>query len=298
MHIRKKYLPRQASGADCMSLAGMLAPLPTETTMRLALVSDIHGNLAALQAVLEDMRHRRIDQVINLGDTLSGPLLPEETAQRLRDLPWLHVAGNHERQLLTLPLSRQNASDAYTRAQLSADSLRWLASHADSCDPRLHEGRLWSDVLGSDVALCHGSPRRDTEYLLETPVQEEVRMASAEEIGQRLDGRIPAHVRLLACGHSHVARSLKTTQGLLIVNPGSVGLPAYDDDHPTEFSRYHRIENGSPDARYAVVEKTARGSWRCELISLAYDHESMAHLAAARGRADWAHALRTGRMPR
>jgi hypothetical protein len=76
-----------------------------------------------------------------------------------------------------------------------------------------------------------------------------------------------------------------------------VGLPAYDDDHPTAFSSYHRIENASPDARYAVLEK-AQGKWRCELISVPYDHESMARLADRRGRPDWASALRTGRLPR
>jgi hypothetical protein len=84
---------------------------------------------------------------------------------------------------------------------------------------------------------------------------------------------------------------------LLIINPGSVGLPAYDDDHPHPFSQFHRIENGSPDARYAVVEKSGE-HWRCELINVHYDHESMALLAEQRQRPDWAHALRTGWMPR
>ena len=87
--------------------------------MRLALVSDIHGNLAALEAVIADLENRQIDQVVNLGDTLSGPLLPAETAQRLQKLAWLHVAGNHERQVLCLPLERQSASDAFTSGQLS-----------------------------------------------------------------------------------------------------------------------------------------------------------------------------------
>ncbi len=72
--------------------------------MRLALVSDIHGNLAALDAVIADMQKRHIQCVVNLGDSLSGPLLPLETADRLRALPWLHVAGNHERQVLRLPI--------------------------------------------------------------------------------------------------------------------------------------------------------------------------------------------------
>lgn len=265
--------------------------------MRLALVSDIHGNLAALEAVMQDIERRQVHQVINLGDTLSGPLLPLETAQRLSPLPWLHVAGNHERQVLRLPLPRQNLSDAYTSGQLAETDKAWLASHTDPCDPRLHQGALWSDRLGSDVALCHGSPRSDIEYLLETPVGEAARLATSTGIEERLDGRIPPHIGLLACGHTHVPRSVRLGQGLLIVNPGSVGLPAYDDDHPYPLSNYHRIETGSPDARYAVVEKR-HGRWTCDLISVPYDHEAMALLADQRSRPDWAYALRTGYMPR
>lgn len=124
--------------------------------MRIAFVSDIHGNLAALDAVIADIDRRHVDQIVNLGDTLSGPLLPQETAQRLYGLPWLHVAGNHERQVLRLPLRRQNPSDAYTSGQLADADRSWLAGHADPCDPRLHSGQMWPERLGTDVALCHG----------------------------------------------------------------------------------------------------------------------------------------------
>ena len=130
-------------------------------TVRIALVSDIHGNLAALQAVMQDITRRGVHQVVNLGDTLSGPLMPLETAQLLREQDWLHVAGNHERQVLTLPLERQNLSDAYTSGQLDTGSRDWIQRHADPSDPRLHQGRMWPDALGADVALCHGSLRSD-----------------------------------------------------------------------------------------------------------------------------------------
>ncbi len=268
-----------------------------EMSVRLAFVSDIHGNLAALEAVIADMHGRGIDHVINLGDTLSGPLLPRETAQRLKTLPWLHVAGNHERQVLSLPPHRQSPSDAYTSALLGPEDRDWIATHAPPCATDLHQGQRWADTLGAEVALCHGSPRSDIEYLLETPVGLEARLATAEEIEERLDGRMAAHITLLACGHSHIARTVRLASGLLIINPGSVGLPAYDDDHPYPQSSYHRIENGSPDARYAMAE-IQDGRWICQLLSVPYDHEAMAQLADQRGRSDWAHALRTGRMPR
>jgi predicted phosphodiesterase len=70
--------------------------------MRIALVSDIHGNLPALEAVLEDTRRRAVSRIVNLGDSLSGPLLPLETARFLMKQDWVQLAGNHERQLLEI----------------------------------------------------------------------------------------------------------------------------------------------------------------------------------------------------
>ena len=68
--------------------------------MRIAFVTDIHGNLAALEAVVADCTRRAVSRVVNLGDSLSGPLLPAETADDLMSRDWFHLAGNHERQIL------------------------------------------------------------------------------------------------------------------------------------------------------------------------------------------------------
>jgi hypothetical protein len=68
-----------------------------------------------------------------------------------------------------------------------------------------------------------------------------------------------------------------------------VGLQAYEDDYPYP----HVIETGSPDARYAIVERRAAG-WVAELLTVPYDHQKMAELARLRGRPDWARALLTG----
>ncbi|RYF56832.1 MAG: metallophosphatase family protein, partial [Comamonadaceae bacterium] len=94
--------------------------------MRIALVSDIHGNLTALEAVAADIRRRGADQVVNLGDNLSGPLLPRETAQWLMASGWLSLAGNHERQVLELRPGRGGPSDQYAHAQLTEPEFAWL----------------------------------------------------------------------------------------------------------------------------------------------------------------------------
>ncbi|MEM6796503.1 MAG: metallophosphoesterase, partial [Acidobacteriota bacterium] len=142
--------------------------------------------------------------------------------------------------------------------------------------------------LEEEVWLCHGSPRSDVEYLLETVTKQGVRPATPEEISVRC-GERGVSAGLIACAHTHIPRVVRAPGGALVVNPGSVGLPAYDDTSPY----HHVMEAGSPHARYAVLERSDSG-WLCQLLSIPYDHASMAALAEERGRQDWARALRNG----
>ena len=70
---------------------------------RIAVLSDIHGNLPALTAVLDDVARHAPDLVLNLGDHASGPLWPRETLELLRRQTWVQIAGNHDRTLSTFP---------------------------------------------------------------------------------------------------------------------------------------------------------------------------------------------------
>lgn len=266
--------------------------------MRLAILSDVHGNLPALDAVVADIQRRGgVDEVINLGNMVSGPLMPLQTAHFLMRQNWLQIAGNHDPQVLQVPTDVRSTSDAFAAAELDDPSRWWLEALQDSLDPRLHAGQIWTDRLGSDVAMCHGTPRSTVEYLLETAEGEGLRLALASEIGERLGQHVPTHIRLLVCGHSHIQRALRLPRGMLVVNPGAVGMPAYDVSRAHPLSSYHRVENGSPDARYAIAE-TIEDRWQADLISVPYDVEAAAQLAIRNGRPDWAHALRTGYMPR
>jgi putative phosphoesterase len=244
--------------------------------MRIAVLSDIHGNLAALEAVLDDVRDRGVDAVVNLGDSLSGPLLPLETARFLMARNWLTIAGNHERQMLTQGPGQWGPSDAYAHARLTPRELAWIGAQPPTA---------W---FSTDVLLCHGTPGSDQEPLLETFEPAVSRAATAREVDARL-GQVQAPVVL--CGHTHVPRAARASQGQLIVNPGSVGLPALETTHPFPLI----VETGSPDARYALIERRPAG-WRAALITVPYDHRAMADLARAHGRPDWEIALRTGYM--
>lgn len=243
--------------------------------MRLAVVSDIHGNLPALEAVIRDFRARRVDAVVNLGDCFSGPLLPLETAQFLMAQDWLTISGNHERQILTQDPQLWGRSDAYAAAQLTATEWAWMAALPATAP------------FSPEVFLCHGTPDSDLEALLETLAPPQLRAATADEVEARLTVAAP----VVLCGHTHVPRAVRSRSGQLIVNPGSVGLPALETTYPCPLI----VETGSPDAHYAILERRA-GNWIPSLITVPYPHQAMADLAKARDRPDWEHALRTGYM--
>lgn len=92
---------------------------------RFAVLSDIHGNLPALQAVLADMHDRGVRHAVNLGDILSGPLWPAETADLLMGLNLPTIAGNHERQLLACQNKPGGPSDQYAFEQTSPLQRAW-----------------------------------------------------------------------------------------------------------------------------------------------------------------------------
>lgn len=271
----------------------------------IAVLSDIHGNLPALEAVIADARAAGATGFVNLGDSLSGPLWPAETADLLMREGWPTIAGNHERQVLTHSLERMNASDRFARGCLSDAHLSWLADQPEALivTPASVPGSTARQAMGvsldrivrgdvdsgtgggmtGEILLVHGSPRSDVEHLIHSVEGIGLRDASDAEIAERLDNVAPP---LILCGHTHVARIATLADGRRIANPGSVGLQAYTDDHPAFYS----VENGDPLARYALVDGAT-----VELRAIPYDHLSAAAKAGREGREDWAEALRSGR---
>lgn len=240
--------------------------------MRIAVLADIHGNLRALEAVRADLRGRSPDVVVNLGDHVSGPLQAAATANLLMSEPYIHIRGNHDRQLMDRPPAEMGPSDRAAHAQLRSRHWAWLGD--------LPATRM----LEEQILLCHGSPRDDLEYLLEEVHGDRVQLAATDRIQARL-GKVTAS--LVFCGHTHIPRAVLLPGGVWIVNPGSVGLPAYDA--PSQ----HYVETGSPHARYAVIDWTPKAV-KVDFIALDYDWESASKEAAHAGRPDWACALATG----
>ena len=242
--------------------------------MRIAVLADIHGNLRALEAVQADVAKRSPDVIVNLGDNVSGPLQAAATADLLMRQSYVHIRGNHDRQVIDRAPEKMGPSDRAAHRQLNSRHLAWLATLPPT------------QMLREDILLCHGSPKDDLEYLLEQVDGDRVRLASTGQIQERL-GDVRA--ALILCGHTHMPRCISLPGGAVVVNPGSVGLPAYDDT----WTALHYVETGSPHARYALIDWAPKVK-RVEFVALEYDWESASYEAAQANRPDWAHALATG----
>lgn len=243
--------------------------------MRFAAIADIHGNAIALEAVLADIGAQGITDIVNLGDHLSGPLEAARAADILVGLDLPTVRGNHDRYLVEHEAGAMHSWEADAFAQLTPVHLDWL---------RRQPATL---VWRGDVFLCHATPDDDNRYWMEgVSPGGHVHLRPLAEIEALAAG---VGQSLILCGHSHLPGAVRLADGRLIVNPGSVGCPAYDDVTPV----YHKVEAATPLASYAILERSG-GAWLPTFRQVAYDHMTMARLAASKGRDDWSRGLATG----
>jgi putative phosphoesterase len=203
--------------------------------MRLALISDLHANDLALDAVLADAAKVGYDKLVCLGDVATLGPRPHEVLARLRDLGCACILGNHDEFMLDAPLVRSYskfppvvASVDATRESLSAEEIAFI--------------RTWERTLSyDDVFLYHGTPRSNQEDLLA--------ITPEDLVDEMLDGK---RAVVLAGGHTHL-QMLRQHRGMLIVNPGALGMPIRD-----------YAAGGPPvilpHAEYAIVDVNARGA--------------------------------------
>lgn len=206
--------------------------------MRVALISDLHANEIALEAVLLDLRAAAVDQLLCLGDVATLGPRPGAILGRLRDLGCPCILGNHDEFLLDAQLIR-----SYTEAPVVVDSVDWCRAQLSAADLAFVAGfrRQLTVELGGGATLFlyHGSPRSHMEDLLST--------TPPEEVDRMLGG---ASATVLAGGHTHL-QMLRQHRGLLLVNPGSVGMPFKE---PVS----GRAPTVLAHAEYAIVEAQER----------------------------------------
>jgi putative phosphoesterase len=235
--------------------------------MRLAVISDIHGNLVALEAVLADIEHHAPDVIVNLGDCVTSPLWPRETFELLDTLALPTVRGNHDRLVAHPEPESLNRSVSFTIDSLEREQRNALGA----LPPTLQ--------IDDDVLAVHGRPARDDKYLLERKVDGQLRLVAGDVLAERIGA---SRAGLVLCGHSHHQHMASTPDGRIVLNPGSVGCPRYADDTDPRTT-----EASSPHARYAVATRRA-GGWSFQMIALDYGWEPVLERARINARPDWA----------
>ena len=247
---------------------------------RYAVLSDIHGNVLALQAVIAHAQAQGVRDFINLGDIVYGPLWPNATRALLETIAPLTIQGNQDREIFAATAAdiERNPTLAAVITELSDAGWAWLRALPQAAN---------FEVLGRHVLLTHGTPTNDCIYLLEEIESGQPQLRSDAAITALLDG---SDASLILCGHSHLPRCVMLADGRMVVNPGSVGVPAYDDQLPV----YHRMQTGSPLASYAIISIT-KAAIEVAHHRVAYDVETAVQRARSRGRNDWAAWLARGR---
>lgn len=249
--------------------------------MRIAVITDIHGNAAALEAALADIAARGIGEVLCLGDIASGMGWAGLTAGLLmaRGIPC--VRGNHDRVLAEALPETLRGQDAIAYRQTTPEQREWLGDL-----PRALQ-------LAGGILACHGSPDSDMQNLLEEARGGIFVPSPLAAVRERL-GEAGMAARVVLCGHSHRAEVVQVPGGPLVVNPGSLGLPGFRVGRGEDVTR---SESRAPHARYAVLHVPEQGAPQAELVALRYDWDRAADRAAELGSPIWAHMLRTGFLP-
>lgn len=207
--------------------------------MRFAIISDIHGNLPALHAVLEDIHQADVDQIICLGDIANGGPFPAQCIQQVQAVTNLVIQGNHELYLLDkVPDADFNDPSwgvvHWTRAQLSSEQMTYQDQLPISYE------------LFPDTLFYHASPLDQFRGFLGN--------TSDGEIAERMNKR--DHVTLFV-GHTH--RFLyRQWSNSWIVNCGSVGMPL----------------DGTPQAKYLIATHR-HNHWQVEFRVVPYDYDCL-----------------------
>jgi putative phosphoesterase len=182
--------------------------------MRVAALYDIHGNLPALEAVLEDVREAGVDHIVVGGDVLPGPM-PHETLRRLLDVdrPVQFIRGNGDRVVRWQSAGRESSEVP----ELFREVIRWTAQQLTPED--LEALDSWLETLRIDIAglgevlFCHATPRNDTEIF--------TRLSPEDRLRPVFEG---IDVPLVVCGHTHMQFDRRVGT-IRVVNAGSVGMP-------------------------------------------------------------------------
>jgi putative phosphoesterase len=189
--------------------------------VRIGLISDIHANLQALEAVLDHLQENQVDTIWNMGDSVGYGAYPDEVLQRVYHDAILSLLGNYDRKVLRIKKKEKKWAEHKIPEKLVA--FHWAYQQLSStCRDYLSSlpEQIRLNMTGWRILIVHGSPVSREEHL--TPSNPVKRL---EELSQVVEAEI------VLCGHSHQPFS-RQVAGTRYINPGSVGRPD-DGDYRT-----------------------------------------------------------------
>lgn len=214
--------------------------------LKMAVISDIHANLEALQKVLEDAKSRGADVFVNAGDSVGFGACPNEVIEQLCENNVLSIMGNYDAEVL------DGKSDAKGEKKIAFEFTEKELSKSSECYLHLLPHELRLEVAGKKLLITHGSPQSIEEHIYsDTPAER------LEELAQA------ANANVVIVGHSH-EQFQRSVGDVCFINPGSVG----------------RQGDGNPQAAYAMLTFEP---FKVELIRLDYDVEGAADALRQKG---------------
>ncbi|MCY6484215.1 metallophosphoesterase family protein [Clostridium aestuarii] len=211
--------------------------------MKIAVISDIHGNIFALEEVLKDINKRHINTIVCLGDLVGYGPFPNEVIDLIKKENILLIIGNYDSAVVSGDIKYVRDNELNKNFVLP-----WSCSEVSDKNKKFLK-RLPQDITivdkGKIIKFVHGSTRAVNEYLMENSTE-------AKEVIDEFTGDV------LVCAHTHLPYSKKYDNKLL-VNDGSVGKPKI----------------GNPNATYCILKVEEEGI-DVELIEIPYDYEKLA----------------------
>lgn len=216
--------------------------------MKFAVIGDIHSNIAALKAVVNDINQHDVDFTICTGDLVGYAPFPNEVIDYIRQRQIICIQGNYDQAIGnykescgcdyqdTKSITVAGLSVQFTNTAISTTNRHYLKNLPE---------RMTLKVGGKEILVVHGSPRRMNEYLFEDSLQ-------VQEVTQELAADV------LICGHTHKPY-YRVINGKHVINSGSVGKP----------------KHGNPNATYVIVAMKETGV-NVDILEVLYEYEQVA----------------------
>ena len=213
--------------------------------LKIAVISDIHGNIFALKNAMEDIEKRRVDLIINLGDFVGYGPYPNEVIDYIRNRKIISIKGNYDASVV------DNKFSYIRNTEINKFSLPYAVSVLRE-ENRNYLNNLPKTLVmefkEKSITFVHGSPRSINEYLKEDSIE-------VEEVMKEFNGDV------LVCAHTHIPY-LKKYGNKVIINEGSIGKPKI----------------GRPNSTYVILNIEKGKDIQAEFIEIPYDYKGIVEL--------------------